>query len=146
VPRSAKKKSKTWYGHGLPYLKMGSLPGHLIVIEFPDRERVREWYRSPAYQQILALRTGNSESARGFCRRRRPQSYGLSGIGEDYRFSRNTACWPKKFQNHHGIDRPIFWPLASSAVAFSTVAPSSSHRLTKSRMVQKWMLGVSYQE
>ena len=38
-------------------------PGHLIVIEFPDRERVREWYRSPAYQQILALRTGNSESA-----------------------------------------------------------------------------------
>jgi len=36
VPRSAKKKSKTWYGHGLPYLKIGSLPGHLIVIEGTD--------------------------------------------------------------------------------------------------------------
>ena len=63
-----------------------------------------------------------------------------------YLFSRNTACWPKKFQNHQGIDRPIFWPLASSAVAFSTLAPISSHRSTKSRIVQKWMLGVSYQE
>jgi len=36
VPRSAKKKSKTWYGHGLPYLKIGSFPGHLIVIEGTD--------------------------------------------------------------------------------------------------------------
>jgi len=32
VPRSAKKKSKTWYGHGLPYLKIGSLPGHLLLL------------------------------------------------------------------------------------------------------------------
>ena len=36
MPRSAKKKSKTWYGHGLPYLKIGSFPGHLIVIEGTD--------------------------------------------------------------------------------------------------------------
>ena len=66
--------------------------------------------------------------------------------GEAQRLSRNTACWPKKFQNHHGIDRPIFWPAPSSAVARSTLAPTSSHRLTKSRIVQKWMFGVSYQE
>jgi uncharacterized protein (DUF1330 family) len=38
-------------------------PGHLIVIEFPDRQHVRGWYHSPAYQQILALCTRNSESA-----------------------------------------------------------------------------------
>ncbi|MFK0692405.1 DUF1330 domain-containing protein [Mesorhizobium sp. IMUNJ 23033] len=37
-------------------------PGHLIVIEFPDRDHVRRWYNSPAYQAILALRTENSQS------------------------------------------------------------------------------------
>ncbi len=35
-------------------------PGHLIIIEFPDKERARNWYNSPAYRQILALRTDNS--------------------------------------------------------------------------------------
>lgn len=37
-------------------------PGNLIIIEFPDRRHVREWYVSPAYQAILALRTENSHS------------------------------------------------------------------------------------
>lgn len=37
-------------------------PGHLIIIEFPDRRRMRGWYDSPAYQAILSLRTENSES------------------------------------------------------------------------------------
>ncbi|MBP0449168.1 DUF1330 domain-containing protein [Kitasatospora sp. RG8] len=35
----------------------GSWGPDLIVIEFPDREAVRAWYDSPAYQEILALRT-----------------------------------------------------------------------------------------
>jgi dTMP kinase len=30
------KRGKTWFGHGLPYVTMGSLPGHLIVIEGTD--------------------------------------------------------------------------------------------------------------
>ena len=30
------KRSKTWYGHGLPYVTLGTLPGHLIVIEGTD--------------------------------------------------------------------------------------------------------------
>src|SRR5262245_7470705 len=30
------RKRKTWYGHGLPYLKLRPLPGHLIVIEGTD--------------------------------------------------------------------------------------------------------------
>ena len=38
----------------------GSWPGHLIAIEFPDRERARAWYKSDAYQEILPLRTDNS--------------------------------------------------------------------------------------
>ena len=37
-------------------------PGHLIVIEFPDRRHMRGWYNSPAYQAILALRTDKSQS------------------------------------------------------------------------------------
>jgi uncharacterized protein (DUF1330 family) len=37
-------------------------PGHLIIIEFPDRQHVHGWYNSPAYRAILALRTDNSEA------------------------------------------------------------------------------------
>ena len=40
----------------------GTWPGNLIVIEFPDREHARAWYKSDAYQHILALRTDNSQS------------------------------------------------------------------------------------
>jgi len=39
----------------------GSWPGHLIVIEFPGRGRASAWYHSGAYQEIVALRTGNSD-------------------------------------------------------------------------------------
>jgi uncharacterized protein (DUF1330 family) len=40
----------------------GAWGGALIVIEFPDREHVHGWYKSEAYQEILALRTGHSRS------------------------------------------------------------------------------------
>jgi uncharacterized protein (DUF1330 family) len=40
----------------------GTWPGHLIVIEFPSRAAADDWYRSAAYQDILALRTDNSHS------------------------------------------------------------------------------------
>jgi uncharacterized protein (DUF1330 family) len=40
----------------------GNWPGHLIVIEFPDRSRASAWYNSGAYQEIVALRTDNSDS------------------------------------------------------------------------------------
>jgi uncharacterized protein (DUF1330 family) len=39
----------------------GNWSGDLIIIEFPDRERARAWYKSAAYQAILPLRTENSE-------------------------------------------------------------------------------------
>jgi len=39
----------------------GAWQGNLIVIEFPDRERARAWYASAAYQEILHLRTDNSD-------------------------------------------------------------------------------------
>ncbi len=47
--------------HGGPVTVMeGSWSGDLIVIAFPDRDSARAWYDSPAYRQILPLRTGNS--------------------------------------------------------------------------------------
>ncbi|MFF7680930.1 DUF1330 domain-containing protein [Actinacidiphila glaucinigra] len=35
----------------------GRWPGTIVLIEFPDMERARAWYRSDAYQEILPLRT-----------------------------------------------------------------------------------------
>lgn len=40
----------------------GTWDGDIVVIEFPDAEHARQWYASPAYQAILALRTENSTS------------------------------------------------------------------------------------
>ena len=33
----------------------------LVVIVFPDADAARAWYDSPAYQEILPLRTRNSD-------------------------------------------------------------------------------------
>lgn len=37
----------------------GAWPGTLVVIEFPDLATARSWYASPAYQEILPLRTSH---------------------------------------------------------------------------------------
>lgn len=38
----------------------GQWAGDIIVIEFPDMEKARAWYRSDAYGAILPLRSRNS--------------------------------------------------------------------------------------
>ena len=49
--------------HGAsPEIVEGPWPGDLVVIAFPDMARARDWYASPAYQDILALRTAHSRS------------------------------------------------------------------------------------
>ena len=40
----------------------GESPGVMIVIEFPDGSRAREWYESSAYQAIVPLRADNADS------------------------------------------------------------------------------------
>ncbi|MFI9322688.1 DUF1330 domain-containing protein [Kitasatospora aureofaciens] len=45
------------HGPGRVEVVEGSWGSDVIVIEFPDRERVRVWYDSPAYREILPLRT-----------------------------------------------------------------------------------------
>jgi uncharacterized protein (DUF1330 family) len=37
----------------------GSWPGTVGILEFPDADAARAWYASPAYQEILPLRTNN---------------------------------------------------------------------------------------
>ncbi|MER5726958.1 DUF1330 domain-containing protein [Streptomyces sp. NPDC002138] len=44
--------------HGAtPEVVEGPFPGTVVVLAFPDIERARAWYGSPAYQEILPLRT-----------------------------------------------------------------------------------------
>ncbi len=42
-------------------VKEGSWPGALVLIEFPSTAQARAWYASPAYQEILPLRTRHIE-------------------------------------------------------------------------------------
>ena len=47
--------------HGArPDVLEGDWSGDLIVIAFADLATARAWYRSPAYQRIVRLRTANS--------------------------------------------------------------------------------------
>ncbi|MFH9066268.1 DUF1330 domain-containing protein [Streptomyces coeruleorubidus] len=44
--------------HGSPAeVVEGSWPGSMVLIEFPGLAEARAWYASPAYQEILRLRT-----------------------------------------------------------------------------------------
>ncbi|MFF5437942.1 DUF1330 domain-containing protein [Streptomyces achromogenes] len=48
--------------HGPPAeVVEGTWPGSLVLIEFPDLTTARAWYASPAYQEILRLRTDHIE-------------------------------------------------------------------------------------
>ena len=48
--------------HGeTPEVLEDEFPGTIVVIGFPDREAAAAWYASPAYQEILPLRTRNSD-------------------------------------------------------------------------------------
>ncbi|MGK5642240.1 DUF1330 domain-containing protein [Streptomyces sp. URMC 126] len=38
-------------------VREGTWEGDLVLIEFPDLARAREWYDSPAYRELIPLRT-----------------------------------------------------------------------------------------
>jgi uncharacterized protein (DUF1330 family) len=40
----------------------GDWPGTVVMLEFPDLDAVRSWYASPAYQEILPLRTRHMDA------------------------------------------------------------------------------------
>ena len=48
--------------HGdVPEVLEGRWIGHVIIIEFPDINAARAWYRSPAYQAIVRFRVDHSD-------------------------------------------------------------------------------------
>ncbi len=59
----------------------GSWPGTIVVIEFPDLDRARSWYGSPAYQEILPLRTRHIEG----------ETIIVNGVAPDYDATRTAA-------------------------------------------------------
>ncbi|GII21429.1 DUF1330 domain-containing protein [Planosporangium mesophilum] len=44
-------------------VREGVWPGTIVIIEFPGTAEARAWYESPAYQEILPLRTRNIDGA-----------------------------------------------------------------------------------
>ncbi|HWP19983.1 MAG TPA: DUF1330 domain-containing protein [Burkholderiaceae bacterium] len=54
----------TFCVHGAsPEVVEGRWAEATVIIEFPDLDHARAWYQSPAYQEILPLRTRNSEGS-----------------------------------------------------------------------------------
>ncbi|WP_433178091.1 DUF1330 domain-containing protein [Actinoallomurus sp. CA-150999] len=43
-------------------VREGDWSGDLAVIEFPDLDKARAWYDSPAYREIIPLRADHSRS------------------------------------------------------------------------------------
>ena len=62
-------------------VREGPWPGTVVILEFPDIESARAWYDSPAYQEILPLRTGNIAGT----------TIIVDGVGPDYD-ARHTAA------------------------------------------------------
>jgi uncharacterized protein (DUF1330 family) len=62
--------------HGArPDVREGEWSGDLIVIEFPDLDRARAWYDSPAYRESIPLRADHS----------RGDILLIEGVGGDHR-------------------------------------------------------------
>src|SRR5262245_48283635 len=74
-----------------------------------------------------------------------PETPALQLVRTSWRLSRNTACSPIRFQNHHGALKRSARPQALRATALSILAPATPQSWRKSLMVQKWILGVSHQ-
>ncbi|WKX74401.1 DUF1330 domain-containing protein [Streptomyces sp. XD-27] len=61
--------------HGPPAeVVEGEWPGSMVLIEFPGLAAARAWYDSPAYQEILPLRTDHIEG----------DVVLIEGVGPDY--------------------------------------------------------------
>lgn len=52
----------------------GDWPGAVVMIAFPDVATIHEWYASPAYQEILPMRTRHIEG----------NVIVVEGVGPDY--------------------------------------------------------------
>ncbi|MFJ5805524.1 DUF1330 domain-containing protein [Streptomyces sp. NBC_01426] len=64
-------------------VKEGPFPGAVVLISFPDMDRARAWYDSPAYQEILPLRTDNIPG----------ETILVDGVAPDYDAGLTAAHW-----------------------------------------------------
>ncbi|MGW0366268.1 DUF1330 domain-containing protein [Streptomyces sp. NPDC002990] len=60
----------------------GPFPGTIVMIGFPDIERARAWYASPAYQEILPLRTAHIAG----------EAFLVEGVPADYDAGKTAAA------------------------------------------------------
>jgi uncharacterized protein (DUF1330 family) len=65
-------------------IREGPWPGTIVVIEFPGLEEARGWYDSPAYQEILPLRTRNIDGT-AIIVEGVPRGYDPSGVAAGMR-------------------------------------------------------------
>ncbi|SCL20594.1 Uncharacterized conserved protein, DUF1330 family [Micromonospora rhizosphaerae] len=72
-----------------PEVIEGDWPGTVVIIEFPDVERARAWYASPAYQEILPLRLRHIEGS----------AILVEGVGPDYDAARTAARLRERIPN-----------------------------------------------
>ncbi|MGW2027204.1 DUF1330 domain-containing protein [Streptomyces decoyicus] len=72
--------------HGGRYLVAGPTPepvegtwdsSRFVVIEFPDMDRVREWYDSPEYRRARAIREGKVQVGMLFVEGTLPEGFSL---------------------------------------------------------------------
>lgn len=69
------------HGGGTPEVVEGSWGAGVIIIEFPDLDRLHAWWDSPEYQAILPLRTRHMDADIVF----------VDGVAPGYRAERSVA-------------------------------------------------------
>ena len=62
VEATVKPYGGRWLANGEADVLEGAWPGLVVLLEFPDRDAVDNWYNSPEYQEILPLRLNNAIS------------------------------------------------------------------------------------
>ncbi|NBE54554.1 DUF1330 domain-containing protein [Streptomyces boluensis] len=77
---------KSILDHGGRYLVAGPTPepvegtwdsSRLVVLEFPDMDRIREWYDSPEYRRAREIREGKSRVGMLFVEGSPPEGFSL---------------------------------------------------------------------
>ncbi|MGV9310612.1 DUF1330 domain-containing protein [Streptomyces sp. NPDC003691] len=77
--------------HGGRYLVAGAAPppvegtwdsSRLVVIEFPDMDRIREWYDSPGYRRAREIREGKVRVGMLFVEGVPPEGFSVPGPAE----------------------------------------------------------------
>ncbi|KAB2592866.1 DUF1330 domain-containing protein [Streptomyces arboris] len=74
----------------------GQWPGALVLVAFPGVEEVRDWYASPAYQEILPLRTRHIDG----------DVIIVPGVGPEYDAS-TTAAAMRAARDRTGQGQPV---------------------------------------